>query len=97
MIMAMDNNLVNRLEAEPGTASSNHLKTVVERSLALLGEEAQPEPPRRNWLPLHCDASNLQKRVLDDAARALATLWKATKPSRANFQRPGAERRRSTP
>lgn len=95
--MATDNNLGNQPETEAGTASPTHLKTVVERSLAMLGEDAQPEEqPRRNWLPLHCDASNLQKRVLDDAAQALSKLWKATKPTRVNFQRPGTERRRST-
>jgi hypothetical protein len=31
---------------------------------------------RRDFLPLHIDHANLQKRALDEAAKALAALWK---------------------
>jgi hypothetical protein len=35
---------------------------------------------RRDFLPLHIDHANLQKRALDEAAKALAALWKISGP-----------------
>lgn len=72
--------------------STNHLKDVVEQSLAVLREGKdsvkavfETGPPRRRSLPLHVDAANLQKRALSDAARALAELWKLSKPRSAKL------------
>ena len=64
----------------PAAASANHLKNVFEQSLAALSEEAEPPAKRfekiRRSLPLHASAAELQKRALDNAANALASLWK---------------------
>jgi hypothetical protein len=35
---------------------------------------------RRDFLPLYIDHANLQKRALDEAAKALAALWKISAP-----------------
>jgi len=74
--------------------STSKLKTIFEQSLALLSEDkaasGEKENPsaslaRRTSLPLHLDSANLQKRALDDAAKALATLWKISKPERTKL------------
>jgi hypothetical protein len=59
-------------------SDSNHLKNVFEQSLAVLSEDADAGVERKNRrsLPLHMDAANLQKRALENAANALANLWK---------------------
>jgi hypothetical protein len=70
--------------------STRHLINVFEQSLELLCEEregtavvkAQKPIFRRSALPLHIDPANLQKRALDEAARALTALWKISKPER---------------
>jgi hypothetical protein len=60
--------------------SANHLKNVFEQSLAVLSQETEARAGRlqqiRRSLPLHASAADLQKRALDNAAHALATLWK---------------------
>jgi hypothetical protein len=40
---------------------------------------------RRDFLPLHIDHANLQKRALDEAAKALAALWKISGPGHAKL------------
>jgi hypothetical protein len=72
---------------------ATHLKNVYEKSLAILSESKRklnskkPLPQAlRSSVPLHIDPVSLQKRALDDAAKALATLWKvsAAGPARSN-------------
>jgi hypothetical protein len=46
-------------------------------------------PVRRDFLPLHIDPANLQKRALDDAAKALAALWKISGTGPRQTARPG--------
>jgi hypothetical protein len=72
--------------------SNNHLKDVVEQSLAVLGDgqrcagtKPQAQTSLRSALPLHVDRANLQKRALTDAATALAALWKISKPRRVKL------------
>jgi hypothetical protein len=70
--------------------STRHLINVFEQSLELLGEDKKGTVPikaqnpifRRSALPLHIDPANLQKRAIDEAARALTALWKISKPER---------------
>lgn len=40
---------------------------------------------RRDFLPLHVDHASLQKRALDEAAKALAALWKISGPGHTKF------------
>jgi len=61
-----------------------HLKNVYEQSLAMLSDFKQNSKGLRSAVPLHIDAASLQKRALDDAAKALATLWKVPSPGRLN-------------
>ncbi len=65
--------------------STNHLKCVYEQSLAVLRDgrgaadkNTESAKTLRATLPLHIDAESLQKRALDDAAKALSTLWKVS-------------------
>ena len=79
-----------------GTEESNstsHLKSIFDQSLAVLCENnntvktgSQAERLLRSSLPLHVDVVNLQKRALDNAAKALATLWKISGPKRPKLQ-----------
>jgi hypothetical protein len=59
-----------------------HLKDVYEQSLAMLSDFKQNSKTLRSAVPLHIDAASLQKRALDDAAKALAALWKVPSPGR---------------
>ncbi len=61
-----------------------HLKDVYEQSLAMLSDFKQDTKRSRSAVPLHIDAASLRKRALDDAAKALATLWKVPSPGRLN-------------
>jgi hypothetical protein len=65
---------------------ATHLKNVFEQSLAMLGETktatTAAERLRGRAVPLHIDPAMLQKRAIDDAAKALASLWKVPGPSR---------------
>jgi hypothetical protein len=77
------------LETKNNNESPVHLKNRVEQSVALLCKtqdatvaRAAGSPDRRS-VPIHVDASYLQKGALVDAANALATLWKV--PSRAKL------------
>jgi hypothetical protein len=81
----------------------NHLKDVIEQSLAVLGDgqrsagtQPQAQTSLRSALPLHVDPANLQKRALTDAATALAALWKISKPRRVKIP-PRVQFSRSTP
>jgi hypothetical protein len=78
-------------ETKNNNESPVHLKNRVEQSVALLckaqdatvtNAHAAGSPDRRS-VPIHIDASYLQKGALVDAATALATLWKV--PSRAKL------------
>ena len=74
--------------------SATHLKNVFEQSLAVLSEQGDTPSNaatdsrqgkirvRPRSLPLHTDAVSLQKRALDNAVNALATLWKIPGPAR---------------
>ena len=79
------------LETKNNDESPAHLKNRVEQSVALLcktrdttvtNARAAGSPDRRS-VPIHVDASYLQKGALVDAATALAALWKV--PSRAKL------------
>ena len=81
----------NAMTATEESNSTNHLKSIFDQSLAVLCEDSaktgsQTERQRRSSLPLHVDAVNLQKRALDNAAKALASLWKITEPKRPKLQ-----------
>ena len=72
--------------------SAKHLTNIFEQSLAVLcdGKKALAEKRTigralRNSLPVYLDAASLQKRALDDAAKALAALWKIEEPVRAKL------------
>jgi len=84
--------------------STNHLKSIFDQSLAVLCEDkdsvrawSQTERLRRGSLPLHVDAVNLRKRALDNAAKALATLWKISEPKRPKLQSRAPRYNISTP
>jgi hypothetical protein len=69
--------------------STRQLKAIFEQSLDMLSESESTATTtelksraRRAALPLYLDPVNLQKRALDDAAKALATLWNISKPQR---------------
>jgi hypothetical protein len=73
---------------------SIHLKNVFEQSLAVLGETKADASKnkhsarlRGSALPLHVDPALLEKRALDDAAKALATLWNVSSAGPARLQR----------
>jgi hypothetical protein len=76
--------------------SKNRLKNVLEQSLAVMcdagsaaGDKVKIGSPQRSSLPLHMDAAYLQKGAMADAAKALATLWKISKPTgRSGERRP---------
>ena len=83
--------------------SRNQLKCLFDQSLAALcqGKDSvktgsHTERLRRRSLPLHVDAVNLQKRALDNAAKALATLWRISEPKRTKLQSPATHYNRST-
>ena len=83
--------------------STNQLKSIFDQSLAVLCEGkdtvktgSQTVWLRRKSLPLHVDAVNLQKRALDNAAKALATLWKISEPKRPKLQSRAAQYSRAT-
>ncbi len=62
--------------------SKDHLKSVVEQSLALLDQNkgASTEISSRRSLPLYVNAANLQKSAVVSASNALAALWNISKP-----------------
>ncbi|MGO8986677.1 MAG: hypothetical protein ACLPHI_19675 [Terriglobales bacterium] len=69
--------------------STNDLKDLFEQSLAFMCEDKESSLKngkksrlRHASLPLHSDAADLQRRALDNAAKALATLWKISQPGR---------------
>jgi hypothetical protein len=83
--------------------STNHLKSIFDQALAVLCEHndsvrprSQTERLRRGSLPLHIDAVSLQKRALDNAAKALATLWKISGARHAKPQSHPTQYSRST-
>jgi hypothetical protein len=93
----------NAITVTEESNSTNDLKSIFDQSLAVLCEGkdtlktgSQTERLRRRSLPLHADAVNLQKRALDDAAKALATLWKISEPKRPKLQTRATHYSRST-
>ena len=81
----------NTMTVTEESNSTNHLKSIFDQSLAVLCEDSaktgsQTKRLRRSSLPLHVDAVNLQKRALDNAAKALASLWKISEPKRPKLQ-----------
>jgi predicted HicB family RNase H-like nuclease len=81
----------NAMTATEESNSTNHLKSIFDQSLAVLCEDSantgsQTKRQRRSSLPLHVDAVNLHKRALDNAAKALASLWKISEPKRPKLQ-----------
>lgn len=70
----------------PPSESANRLKNIFEQSLAVLAEKADAPAakPQTIWrsLPLHVNAADLQKWAIDNAAEALASLWKISGPAR---------------
>jgi hypothetical protein len=66
--------------------SKDHLKSVVEQSLAILNQNkdaARTDASRRRSLPVYVNAANLQKVAVVSASNALASLWKISAPGRA--------------
>jgi hypothetical protein len=96
--------LTNQSAGNKQAESTHHLKSVFEQSLAVLREDnnnkiknehknvvnktRSPLRARRDFLPLHIDPANLQKRALDDAAKALAALWKISETAPRQTVRP---------
>jgi hypothetical protein len=84
----MMNKLMNKLTSPVQSETAAHLKNVFDESLAVLSEDKEavnnPQKIRvqRSSLPLHTDTANLQKLALDNAAHALAALWKISGPGR---------------
>lgn len=76
--------------------STNRLKSIFEQSLEVLCEDKDKEKDgstrarsahkRCAFLPLHIDAANVQKRALEEAAKALTTLWKISGTRRAKLE-----------
>jgi hypothetical protein len=71
--------------------SANQLKNVFEQSLAVLCEDeggvakdAHSLPIRQRGVPQQAD---VRKRALNDAANALASLWKISGPGRGKIPR----------
>jgi hypothetical protein len=63
--------------------SKDHLKSVVEQSLAVLNQNksmATTETSPRRSLPVYVNAANLQKVAMVSASNALAALWKTSAP-----------------
>ena len=99
----MSNGMTVTMPVTDESDSTNQLKSIFDQSLAVLceGEDTvktglQTERLRRKSLPLHIDAVNLQKRALDNAAKALATLWKISEPKRTKLQSRVTQYSRST-
>jgi hypothetical protein len=97
----MSNGMTTTVNEE--SDATNQLKSIFDQSLAVLCEGkdtvktgSQTERLRRRSLPLHLDAVNLQKRALDNAAKALATLWKISEPNRTRLQSPATHYSEST-
>ena len=91
----------NVMTATEESNSTNHLKSIFDQSLAALCEGGDPvktgsQTQRRSSLPLHVDAVNLQKRALDNAAKALASLWKISEHKRPKLQRSATHYSRPT-
>jgi len=84
--------MINKTAGDEKCDSAKHLTNIFEQSLAVLcdGKKALTANrpigrALRNSLPVYIDAASLQKRALDDAAKALATLWKIEEPGRAKL------------
>ena len=72
--------------------STRQLRSIFDQSLAVLCEgndvikvaletgKAHNARLRRQTLPLRIDVATLRERALDQAAKALATLWKISGP-----------------
>jgi hypothetical protein len=85
--------MINHGVPKENPDSVTQLKTVFEKSLALLseGKDALTRKTRigrasRGSMPIHMNQADLQKRALADAAHALATLWKVQEPGRPKVQ-----------
>jgi hypothetical protein len=69
--------------------SANRLNRIFHQSLAVLRETSNSHSnagiscTTRRSLPIYLDETTLQKRALDDAAAALAKLWKVPESGRA--------------
>jgi hypothetical protein len=83
-------NDVRALKQQP--ESTNRLKNIYQQSLEVLcdgkdGSTKAGNAQRRcASLPLRIDATNLQKRALEEAAKALTTLWNISGTRRARLQ-----------
>ncbi|HKB99655.1 MAG TPA: hypothetical protein VKD23_12805 [Terriglobales bacterium] len=84
--------------------STSQLKSIFDQSLAVLCEgknsvntRSQADQLWSSSIPLHVDAVNLRKRALDNAAKALATLWKISEPKRPKLQSRAPRYNISTP
>ncbi len=89
----MTNKTVPLITSEP--VSTKDLANVFEQSVAIMCEDKDtiarnPKKSRlrRASLPLHIDPVDLQKRAMDNAAKALTALWKISKPGRPKAPRP---------
>ena len=71
--------MMNKAAVKTDFNSAEHLQGIFDQSLAVLCESKDVSP---RSLPLHISASDLQKRALTDAAKALTMLWKISEPRR---------------
>jgi len=82
-------NGTSKIATDTQVESTNHLKAVFEQSLALMRENKESITRNRQdsrlgraCLPLDSEGNDFQKRALENAAKALATLWKVSGPTR---------------
>ncbi len=84
----------NAPSAQP--ESTNRMKNIFEQSLAVLrGDKNRTGNVQKHCvsLPLHIDAANVQKRAVEEAAKALASLWKISDTRRSKLQVPAIQPR----
>jgi hypothetical protein len=85
-------NMNNEKTLKQQPESTNRLKSIFDQSLEVLCNDKDASPQAGNpqkrcaSLPLHIDATNLHKRALEEAAKALTTLWNISGTRRAKLQ-----------
>jgi hypothetical protein len=84
--------ITNEFAGKKQMESTQHLKSIFEQSLAVLREDknvikkSRPNVRlRRDFLPLHTEPANLEKVALDEAAKALAVLWRVSGTGRSRL------------
>jgi hypothetical protein len=85
--------MINNAMPQEKPDSATALKNIFDQSLAVLAEgkvvltkDTRIGRACRDSTPLHINTAELQKRALEDAARALASLWKISDAGRSKSQ-----------